>query len=221
MTIKVLVTDFDDCLVIGSEAVKDEIWPLAFGDGALAIEPFFKKAQRRFADGAGDRYDIVRETLQAIGKSSETEVDRVCDLFDDILQEEIRDIGMRPEDHAALAFLSSEMPVYLNTATPIHTVRESLRNLDILKYFTGVFGRPDDKCSNMHSILKRQREIGLTTVPREVLFVGDGDGDWKTAQEFGCSFVGIATMRNKWMKEKPFPIIRFFSEVVPYTVQRF
>ena len=59
----------------------------------------------------------------------------------------------------------------------------------------------------MERILKKEK---LNV--KEMLFVGDAEGDYNAAKNIGCNFIGVANNWNKW-KKREFPLIKSISEL--------
>ena len=86
-------------------------------------------------------------------------------------------------------------------------MRETVRRLGIEEFFVGIYGMPTKKIDN----LKRAAED--SGVPAsEIVFIGDGDGDYKAAQAAGCRFIGLSNDWNQWAG-KSFPLIRNLGEL--------
>ena len=50
------------------------------------------------------------------------------------------------------------------------------------------------------------------------IFIGDSDTDVQAAQEFGCTFVGIANEMNEWREgENYFPVLASLENLDPKT----
>ena len=217
---KVLVLDFDNCLVldektrIGSEEVKDEAWFEVFSEyDQRELGEVIEKAQKQIVGGKGDRQDIVRIICQHFGIPKEkipAEIELRLKDFNAIVQAGIRRIGVSQDNRQALKMLFQRMPVYLNTATPREQSLESLRALK-LEGFKDVYGRPGTKIENLQNIIARE-----SVTPSAVLYVGDQESDWQVAQELGCQFVGVQTSRNTAWQRKPqeFPIVHSLSEIL-------
>ena len=218
---KVIVLDFDNCLVLdeetglGSEEIKGEAWFVAFPEHPRDIlNPVLEHAKRLVVAGKGDRKDIAREVLLRCdfsGGDIEGEVLRRCESFNAHIQQGIRNISISPKVRKALADLQGRYPLYVNTATPREAVMESLETLDLLKYFKAILGRPGTKAGNLREIISIEH-----VKPEEVRFVDDQVSGWNVAQEIGCQFVGIRTARNiLWHTTlQPFPIVKSLAELV-------
>lgn len=220
---RVLVLDADNCIFLndktgrGSEEVKDEAWYLVYPEYSREqLDAAMKAAKENlssFAAGKADRQDLVREVCRYFNvpeKQVEDEIVQRCDVFNRVVQKGIREIGISEQTRTVLAELARRMPVYVNTATPLEAVIESLEALGLFSLLKGVYGRPGTKLSNMQDIIELE-----CVDPIEVLFVDDQPTGWAVAQEVGCRFVGIYTARNTAWHEtlQPFSIIRSLAEL--------
>ena len=219
-SIKVIVLDIDDTLIEGSEDAKDRAWFTVFDTfPAHELRTVIMEEQRRIAGGKGNRKDIARAVLKHFESLSgrealNVEVEKRCDAFDSEVQSAIKKIGVRKEVCSALATLQSKFPLYVNTAIPSAVLERTLQTIGIRGFFTKIFGTPGTKVENLQHIAKEAR-----VKSEEVLFVSDGAGDWKAAQKFGCSFIGVATPRNSWEEipasERPEILVGHFEEILP------
>ena len=217
-SIKVIVPDIDDTLIEGSEDAKDAAWFKVFKEfPAKELGTALKDVQQKIAGGKGNRKDIARAILTHAGFVSaplEQEVERRCEKFDEEVQKSIKRIGIRPEVRVTIVTLAGRFPLYINTAIPSAVLERTLQTVGIREFFTKIFGTPGTKVENLQRIAK---EAGVKS--EEILFISDGAGDWRAAQEFGSPFIGLATHRNKW-KEKPANarpeiLIGHFEEILP------
>ena len=132
--------------------------------------------------------------------------------FDKIVQQKIFDAGITNEDRELLELLSKRFSVYLNSATPKEALERTVEALQLKNVIVGVLGRPNTKVENFKFVAERE-----SAQPNEILFVGDGESDFRAAKEFGCVFVGLSNDWNTWkQEEKEFPIIHYLKEVQKY-----
>lgn len=218
--VKVVGLDFDNNIALdpisrrGSEDIKDQVWLTIFSDmGRCDLEDVLAASQKAVSGGKGDRYDIIRNVLMNYNYPNNLiadEVNRRANLFDEIVQDEIIRVGVSTANRKALDDLSRVVPLYINTGTPVEKVIESMETLGLMKYFKGIYGRPDNKLDNLKKIIERE---GVS--PDQVLFVGDADADWEAALMVQCQFLGMRTARNtKWNENKmPFPIIYSLADI--------
>lgn len=218
--IKVLVLDFDNCLILdqktrkGSEELKDSAWFEVFPEyDPDVLKSVIEAAKKDFAGGKGDRNDLVISLCHHFGidesKIKEESIKRM-NHFDEVVQRGIKEIGIPRKTREFLSDLLSKIPIYLNTATPTENVLESLKLLGLEKIFKRIYGRPGIKLENMKAILASE-----PVNPNEVLFVDDQESGHQIAEEVGCKFIGIHTAKNKvWHNSlQPFPIIYSLHEL--------
>lgn len=211
---KVLVLDFDNVIILdpktrqGSQEVKDGAWISVFPFEKDKLLPILEKAEKEISGGRGDRRDIVRIVLEHFGITATSElIEKYCEKFDQVLQEGIMRIGVSSSTRSALKKLASQVPLYINTATPTKTIAKSLTSLNIVDLFKQVYGRPGTKVENLQNIIRQEQ-----TTPDKIMFIGDQMSDYLAAYTVGCQFVGMHTAKNKWEKEK-FQIIYSLEEI--------
>lgn len=195
--IKAIVFDFDGVIVRNSEFTKESAWSDIF---PRKYESEILKARQKFAGGKGSRFEIIRE-LAPIFNIPEEKVDRwIQDKAEDyarITSMATMQEGILIEDFIALKKLSVKYPLYLNSATPETVLPDIVKKLNIAAFFKAIYGwrNKDSKLENLKRTLKSEN-----ISPKNILFVGDADSDFKAATKFGCSFVGIMNEWNKWEK---------------------
>lgn len=218
MAKRVLVLDFDNCLVldphtrVGSEELKKSAWFTVFPYEPAVLSQVIDEANQKNAGGRGDRRDVVRLVLEHFaGKASDNEITRYCDLFNKEVQARILQIGVSRDTRDTLAQLYElEIPLYINTGTPTVPIEQSLKTLGIFYFFKGVFGRPGNKEENLLRIIANE---GVE--PDQVIFVDDSAKAWEIAQRVGCRFVGMQTKANTaWHHGTLFPLIYRLSELL-------
>jgi len=218
--IKGLVLDFDNTIVLdlvsrkGSEELKDQAWLKVFEDvGRCELVDILSISQKNVSEGKGDRYSVIHDVLKYYNFPEilfDREIKRRAHIFDDIVQEGLIKVGVSTENRKVLDELSRSIHLYVNTGTPLENVIESMGNLELMKYFRGIYGRPASKAENLIKIIGEEK-----LKPGEVLFVGDSNADWRAAKEVKCQFLGMQTARNKeWNENKmPFPIIYSLADI--------
>lgn len=217
---KVLVVDLDNCLFLdektrkGSEEVKDEAWFEVFGEcDRKNLEPVLDKIKTELSGGKGDRKDIISKVCEIFNlPETEEDIGRRCKVFSEIVQKGILKIGVSRDNKKALGLISKKIPIYVNTATPKDQAREILKDLEILKFFKDIYGRPETKMENMNLIIEREK-----INPEECLYIDDQESGFLIAQEIGCNFKGMHTAKNiKWRIKNnlTFPVIYSLLEIV-------
>lgn len=203
--VRCVVFDFDDTL-LKSEHVKCKIlfqmascWP---GGVKHMQSIMMQPSQIR-----GERYDIMKSFIARTHPSSSAED---CELRAQKMAHDYSDRvleGLRccDEVNGANALLQKlhgmEVPVYVNSATPINDLRKAIDCRGWAHFFRGVLGSPRTKLENLQTVAKWE---GLE--PREIVMIGDGNTDRQAAASFCCPFIGVGSQRQ-------------FSEPVPVLVK--
>lgn len=207
MNIKVVVFDFDGTLV-DSNHFKGNAWFAVFKDDPKIPPSLVADVLAR---NLGTRFDIVRDILVRSGIPSskiESLVDKYAARFDDLVQHAIADRGLISGADETLNVLSSQYCLYVNSGTSAPALLASVEGLGIKKYFKGVHGTPPTKEENLRVILGRE---GI--VPEELVVVGDGEGDWRSAQSCGTFFIAVASGFHDWGNAADFPVISGIHKV--------
>lgn len=212
-SVRVLVYDFDEVVVKGSDGVKQRAWPVVFAAFADAYREPLQEAQIRFGHGrGGDRFTIMDAVFRAVGVADRDVPSHIAagaEVYDAFVQKGIVEIGVEDDAREALALLARTYPQYINTATPEAPFGQTFEALGLSAYFEGFYGRPNDKITNLARIAERE---GVE--PTQILFVGDAEKDREAAERFGCQFVGFATAENDWREAtQAFPVIGDIAEI--------
>ncbi len=209
--IKVVVFDFDGTLV-DSNHFKGNAWYAVFTDDPKISPPIVADV---LSCNVGTRFDIARDILVRSGTpASEINllVEKYAARFDELVQKAIADRGLILDARKVLDALSLQHCLYLNSGTPESALLVSVERLGIKSYFKGVYGTPPTKEENLRGIIGRE---GVDT--REVVVVGDGEGDWRAAQECGARFIAIASGFHDWSSyTEGFPVISGIHEIEKY-----
>lgn len=213
MKIKVIVFDHDGVIVRLSELIKMGAWAFVanhqdFGFNRTVVA----EGEDHCARIKGNRYDTLQFSFKKLGKPEE-EIPRLVEKhakrFNDIIQEGIRALGVTKEDKYAIRNLSVDYPLYINSGTTEKEMQETVEAMGISQYFKGVFGQPTKKVPNLERTMKAEK-----VNPEDILFIGDGKGDYDASKVFGCHFLGLANSWNEWANnETPFPKIFSLSEI--------
>ena len=217
---QIIVFDFDGVIVLGSERTKERCWLELFrpqGEEAVAA---LTKALERYGQGRGSRYDIVHYVLHDLGVPEERMtklVNDYCNEYAQKVQDGILAEGIRNEDRRALDFLAQQAILFINTATHQSAMEEILDKLGISHLFKGIYG-PGLQGQVLKKVDTLYAISQLESKPiKDVIFIGDGEGDYRAASEAGCRFIGISNDDNRWAETKhEFPVVSSVSEALVY-----
>ncbi len=219
--VKAIVFDFDGVITVRGEGLKEEAWEILAGnidtEEAGKTEEFinklrFYRGEYGQGKGKGSRYDILEKSLESVfgyvGEKLKNKVSFYSAVYDKSVQAMILDDGLLPDTREALKELSDNFPLYVNSASPEEAVRFSIKKLGLGDFFKGVYGQPSSKTENLQRVAERE---GITDA-KDIVFVGDSNGDEEAARQFGCRFIGFANDWNLW-KDKTFPLISHLKEI--------
>lgn len=191
MGIKIIVFDFDGTLVDSNQLKYNAYFELFPDDEyhCRTIRNVLSEIHEK------SRFVILEEILRQISPKKESgfmrEVKELADRYNGIV---VTGAKMCPEIPAAetmLKSLSQRYRLYLSSTTPEAPLKEIIhyRKWDI--YFEDIFGYPRKKTTTIQHIMKQE-----TAKYNEVLVVGDGNSDRKSADENGCFFVQVTENFN-------------------------
>ena len=209
---KALVFDFDG-VIVPSEQIKVDGYSLIFSEFGEEVPQaaVIAEARREFADGKGNRFDIIRGIFKRLGVSEglEEKVSMYVQRYGKLVQGRIEALSVNAATRATLERLAAMCPLYINSNNPDEALQNTLRSLDVEKYFKAVYGSSHTKVENFKTIAQRE---GVQAT--DMVFIGDGEGDRNAAQEFGCEFIGIATELNGWpVGMKAFPVVAALPDI--------
>lgn len=210
--IKVIVFDHDGVIVRLSELVKMGAWGFVANHPDIGNRTVIAEGEDHCVRIKGNRFDVLEYAFKKLGKP-EQEIPRLVKIhakrFNDIIQEGIRTLGVTDEDRETIRNLSLQCPLYINSGTTEKEMNETITVMGLGPYFKGVFGQPTKKVPNLERAMRAE-----CVTPEEMLFIGDGKGDYDASRVFGCHFLGLANSWNEWASEEtPFPKIFSLSEI--------
>jgi len=146
------------------------------------------------------RYFIIKQILVELQQKEylkinglEKEVSSYADKYNTIVEKGAIECDEIRGARKSLEELSKCYALYINSTTPLNSLKRITSRKSLWKYFRGVYGGPNSKIENLHDILKKEK-ISI----KEVLVVGDGKSDLELAQKFDCRFIGIRNVFNNF-----------------------
>jgi phosphoglycolate phosphatase len=191
MGIRSIVFDFDGTL-IDSNRLKYEAY--------FELFPAEDRHARIIHDVLSEsfeqtRYVILEEILRRLGVVEHAymkrEVSKLAEQYNDIV---VAGAKTCPEKAGAEEVLKKFAPryrLYVNSTTPDASLKEIIRFRKWDGYFHGVFGYPHEKSETLLRIMALEKLRS-----DQVLVVGDGESDRKSAAENGCPFFHVTEQLN-------------------------
>ena len=186
MGIHVIVFDFDGTLIESNRLKYDAYFSLFPADDrhAAVIRSVLSRAFEQ------SRYLVLEEILRALGGregSRADEVERLARRYNEIVVAGAKTCPEKAGAEAALKRLSPLYGLYVSSTTPEPALREIVRYRKWDGYFRRVFGFPRKKPDTLREIMQRENAAS-----GQVLVVGDGESDRRSAMENRCPFVHVA-----------------------------
>jgi phosphoglycolate phosphatase-like HAD superfamily hydrolase len=186
MAKKVVVFDFDGTLIDSNRLKYDAYFELFPKDGWHA-QTIREVLSKMFEES---RFIILKEILQKLGGNTgmdlELKVRELAGRYNDIVLAGAKTCSEKPGAQEALAALAQQCKLYLSSTTPDAALKEIIRHRNWHSYFVDIFGYPHEKSRTIQHIIERE-EVESS----QVIVVGDGESDRKSAEENGCLFVRV------------------------------
>lgn len=183
--VKVIVFDFDGTLVRSNQLkydayfklVSPKLWPAAIIENVL--RKHFEKS----------RYAIIEKILKDTNFRGNM-ADRVSELseqYNNIVLSGVKDCSLTDGSLNLLNYSLGRYRVYLSSTTPEAALKEIVSYKKLDRFFVRIFGYPNRKTVTVATIIAQEN-----VAPDELLVVGDGKSDRKSAQENGCRFYHVS-----------------------------
>ena len=186
MSIRVVVFDFDGTLIDSNRLKYDayfELFPAGDRHARIIRDVLSESFEQT-------RYVILEEILRRLGVEDHTymkrEVSKLAEQYNDIVVAGAKTCPEKAGAEEALKKFAPMYRLYVNSTTPDASLKEIIRFRKWDGYFRAVFGYPHEKSDTLRHIIARER---MTS--DQVLVVGDGESDRKSATENGCPFFHV------------------------------
>ena len=192
---KAIVLDCDG-VVFDVNQQKSEAFVKAVAQHPPEIISAFIKRHKE--TGGVSRYEKFRYFYTELCPSDDTEeaIEAALVKYARIVKEAYRQILPHPSALAFAKHFFGRLPVFIASGSDQEELRDVFRFHSISPMFQGVYGSPTVKQKNVEKILSDNN-----LVPEEVVFVGDGGGDYRVTFDLGMPFVYLGEMAE-W---KPSP----------------
>lgn len=194
--IRCIVFDFDGVIIDSNQMKYDAFFQIFPSE--QKIRSTLKKVLDTHREKS--RYFIIKQILVELQQKEylkinklEKEVFSYADKYNTIVEKGAIECNEIKGARKSLEELSKCYSLYINSTTPLDSLKRIISQRSLLKYFKGVYGSPKSKIENLYDILKKDK-ISI----KELLVVGDGKSDLGLAQKFGCRFIGIRNVFNNF-----------------------
>ena len=186
MEIRSIVFDFDGTLIDSNRLKYDAYFEL-FPEKDRYVRIICDVLSESFEQ---TRYVILEEILRRLGVEDHTylkrEVSKLAEQYNDIVVAGAKTCPEKTGAEEALKKFAPMYRLYVNSTTPDAGLKEIIRFRKWDGYFRGVFGYPHKKPETLLRIMA----LGNLRSD-QVLVVGDGESDRKSAMENRCPFVHV------------------------------
>ncbi|MBN1431646.1 MAG: HAD family hydrolase [Methanomicrobiaceae archaeon] len=181
--IKTIILDFDGVIV-----ESDNIKHRAFSEIFSEYPDFYNEIMDyHYSHNAVDRYDKFRHIMTGIMKTGydETLFKEWSERFRNLTTDAIIKCPFVPGALDFLEYFSGITPLHLASATPGGDLMTILEKKGLSRYFSSANGSDRPKTEILQSVADSEH-----TLPEEMLYIGDSPEDLKTAENYGCRFIG-------------------------------
>lgn len=185
--IKCVVFDFDGTLMQSATLKRGAFYEVTreLAGASDSLDEIFAGAD------VGDRTAVFKAMIERLSdrgdNKSPVAVDGLVSAYTLYCEAGIANCPEVPGATGCLEELNrTNVPVYVNSGTPVQALRRCLAVRSLTHHFTGIFGWPPSKADNLRAIMKHE---GI--LPGAVVMVGDEESDAMAAWEVGCAFVKV------------------------------
>jgi HAD superfamily hydrolase (TIGR01549 family) len=180
--IQLVVLDFDG-VIVESAGLKEDAFVRLFPD-----HPDQHAAIRQYHlrhSGISRHVKLRHISESLLGRPpDEAEDTRLAERFRDIVESQVVSADFVPGAREFIEAAINHYRLYVASGTPQDELRRITARRGIARYFTGIYGSPEDKPSLLRRIAAVER-VPLSAM----VMVGDGATDRDAADEVGVRFV--------------------------------
>ena len=186
-----VVFDFDGTLVLSNQLKYNAFFDLFPADECC--QWIVKRVLGRILESS--RFVILEEILKEIKEECSAKIDstveQLAQQYNDIVLDGAKKCPERQGAGQVLEALSSTNLIYISSNTPETALREIVEFRQWTQYVKGVFGYPKDKYRTLTELMALEKKK-----PSQLLVVGDGESDKRSADLAGCHFFSVQPQTN-------------------------
>jgi len=193
--LKGIIFDFDG-VISESVGIKSDAFASLYA--SYGEEIVFKVIEHHEKNGGMSRYKKIKFYHEFFLNKTITkkELTDLADQFSDLVVEKVIESPYVPGVLDYINKCIKHYKLFISTGTPTVEIIQILQRKKISKYFTDIFGSPNDKESHVEKIVSK-----YNFEPKELIFIGDSKTDLETALNTGIRFILRETKYNKDLKD--------------------
>ena len=181
--LKGIIFDFDGVIAESVQVKSDAFAELYKSYGQVIVINVVKHHE---ANGGMSRFEKMKYYHKTFLNKTITdkEMATLTNQFSNLV---IKKVIAAPYVPGALEYIKNcykQYNLFISTGTPIEEIKQILKSREIAKYFTDVFGSPENKIGHIKKIISK---YGLKR--EELLFFGDSNSDMNAAAFHRVQFV--------------------------------
>ena len=184
---RVIVFDFDGTLIDSNRLKYDAYFEL-FPKDKLHSQVIKKVLTIKYEES---RFSILAEILRRletkeVPASSDQALNDLANRYNNLVVSGAKTCPEMPGAAKSIKQLSTRYRLYVSSTTPDTPLKEIIDHRGWTGYFVDIFGYPHKKANTLQ-LIKKQEGIDSS----ELLVVGDGESDRKSAEENRCRFIHV------------------------------
>lgn len=181
--IRVAIFDFDG-VIVESNGIKEDVFRSLFAEYPEAYDDLMAYHHKYVSLTRYKKFDYM---LERIGRAGDEKMKaELLKAFSARTLDRMKSVAYVKGAKELLSKLSSKMPVYLVSVTPIEDLDIIIDELGLRDFFRNIYGCPPwNKPDAIRDICSKEN-----IAPREAVLIGDSYGDQSAAQETGIRFIG-------------------------------
>ena len=184
---RVIVFDFDGTLIDSNRLKYDAYFEL-FPKDKLHSQVIENVLATKYEES---RFSILAEILRRletkeVQASSDQALNDLANRYNDLVVSGAKTCPEMPGAEKSIKHLSTRYRLYVSSTTPDTPLKEIIDHRGWAGYFVDSFGYPHKKARTLQ-LIKKQEGIDSS----ELLVVGDGESDRKSAEENRCRFIHV------------------------------
>jgi len=195
--IKAIIFDFDGVIVESVQVKTDAFAEIYNPFGKEIVQKVVKHHKANGGISRFEKFELYHKEFLGIGLTVQ-EINQMSKIFSSIVLE---NVISAPYVKGAYEFISKhnrDYDYFISSATPEDEILEIVKAREILKFFNGVYGSPEQKDQHIKKIIKENKYNNS-----EIVFIGDAVSDRNAAKNNNIRFIArIISYESCLLNEK-------------------